>query len=96
MMQRWVMEKFCYPGVYGRLLNEGYDISLEHLTDALNGECDMDLDLARALCDVLDLQCDELQKFAIAYMYRHDPSARPDRLTALEESQVESYRDIGA
>lgn len=94
MMQRWVMEKLGCPGVHSRLLNEGYDISLEHVTKALSGECDMDLALARALCEVLGVEGRELEEFALAYMYRHDP--RPERLTPLEENQVGAARDIGA
>lgn len=96
MLQKWIMKQFGYPGVHRQLVRIGCDVSLKYVTDALSGECDIDLDLARALCDVLDIQGRELEEFAVAYMYRHDPSARPDRLTALEESRVESYRDIGA
>lgn len=93
MMQRWVLEKFGYPGIHSRLVHIGCDVSLEHVTTALNGECDMDPDLARALCDVLDLEWDELRDFAVAYMYRHDPSCRAARLSTAQENQVGASTD---
>lgn len=96
MMQKWILERIGYPDIHSSLVRIGCDVSLEHVTQALTGERDMDLNLASGLCDVLEIQGKELQEFAVAYMYRHDPNARPDRITALDESRVVASEDIGA